>query len=358
MRHGRLEPLSRTIRPAIGNATPMPASGLRQPAQRYEQASALGLACWPGGLEAIVAAMQTQAIEKSAPVEVADALTLRAAAARLREAGIEEPEREARLLLAHALGIAAEELIARGPTPPASFAALVERRAAREPLALIVGRREFWSLSFAVSPATLIPRPESETLIEAGLSAFPDRQRVRRILDLGTGTGCLLLALLSEFRAAFGVGTDRVAAATALAAGNAERLGLADRASFLAGDWAAPLGARFDLVVANPPYVEQAAIGTLMPEVARFEPESALDGGADGLDCYRQILPDLPRLLAPAGVAILEVGAGAAAAVLSLARRAGLDAREFRADVGGIPRALSLAASATKKPFGIGRWAG
>lgn len=271
-------------------------------------------------------------------------LTPAAAVARLRAAGIEEAEREVRLLLAYAGGVAAGS--------PGGFAALVERRARREPLALIVGKREFWSLSFAVSGATLIPRPESETLIEAALAAFAERAAVRRILDLGTGTGALLLALLSEFPGAFGVGTDRVVAAAVLARANAQALGLTGRAAFLVGDWGQALGGEFELVVANPPYVEREAIGALMPEVAFYEPPSALDGGVDGLDAYRHIFPDLPRLLAPGGVAIVEIGAGAGAAVIGLAREAGLQVREVRADLSGIPRALALAVPATKKPFG------
>ncbi len=293
-----------------------------------------------------------------AALEERASLTPAAATERLRDAGIEEPEREARLLLAHALGCEVDSLIGRDVRAPAEFPALLARRAAHEPMALILGRREFWSLSFAVSPATLIPRPESETLVESALARFPERARVRRILDLGTGTGCLLLALLSEFPEAFGVGIDRVAAAAALAACNARALGLASRTAFLAGDWAAAVASRFDLVVSNPPYVERAVIPRLMPEVARFEPASALDGGADGLDAYRKIFPDLAPLLAPGGIAILEIGAGAASAVLRLACQTGLDVRELRADLSGIPRAVALTAPATKKPFGRRGWDG
>ncbi len=264
------------------------------------------------------------------------------AVARLAAAGIEAPAREARLLLAHALGRAPESLIGERPPPPAGFAALIARRAAREPLAFILGRREFWSLSFAVSPTTLIPRPESETLLESALAAFPDRRAVRRVLDLGTGTGCLLLAALTEFPSAFGVGIDLVAEAALLARANAAALGLAARAAFLAGDWAAAIDAKFDLVLVNPPYIERAALPNLMPEVARFEPRTALDGGADGLDEYRRLMPHLPRLLAENGLAALEIGAGGAAAVVRLAEAAGLAVREARPDLAGSPRALAL----------------
>src|SRR6185312_2356452 len=201
-------------------------------------------------------------------------------ASRLRAAGIDNPRLEARLLLAHALGISPAALLCDPhiAARPAGYDALLARRAAHEPLAYITGRREFWSLEFAVSPATLIPRADSETLIEAALAAFAGRTAPRDILDFGTGTGCLVLAALHEFPRAFGVGVDRSAAATRLSAANAASLGLADRAAFLCGDWAAALGTRFDLVLCNPPYVTTPELGGLMPEVAGHEPASALVG--------------------------------------------------------------------------------
>ncbi|WP_135466980.1 peptide chain release factor N(5)-glutamine methyltransferase [Crenalkalicoccus roseus] len=266
---------------------------------------------------------------------------------RLRAAAIENPRFEARLLLAHAMGCRPEDLLREphAPVPPgaaARFAALLRRRLDREPFAHLTGEREFWSLPFAVSPATLIPRPDSETLIEAALDAFPDRDRVRRILDLGTGTGCLLLAALHEFPRAGGFGTDRVPAAAALARANARRLGLGERARFLVADWAAPLAGRFDLVLSNPPYIASGALAGLMPEVARHEPAAALDGGEDGLAAYRALVAALPGLLAPKGRAVLELGQGQRAAVEALARGAGLRPLGCRRDLGGVERALVL----------------
>jgi release factor glutamine methyltransferase len=283
-----------------------------------------------------------------------------AGAAILHAAGIDNPRLEARLLLVHALGVPVATLL-RDPhasADPTDYHRLVARRAAHEPLAYILGRREFWSLDFAVSPATLIPRPESETLIEAALAAFANRTPPRRILDLGTGTGCLLLAALHEFPGAFGIGTDRAPEAVSLAAANAATLGLAGRAAFLCGDWAAALDARFDLVLCNPPYIPTSDIDGLMQEVARHEPQGALDGGVDGLAAYRRILPTLVALLQPEGVAVLELGVGQAYTVLALARESGLIATT-RPDLAGIARALVLqSATCMKKAFGTGLRAG
>jgi release factor glutamine methyltransferase len=223
----------------------------------------------------------------------------------------------------------------------ASLAPLLARREARAPLAMILGRREFWSLEFAVSPATLIPRPESETLIEAAVAAFALRPPPAQILDLGTGTGCLLLAALSEFTAAFGIGLDISPEAAVLAARNATTLHLADRAALVCGDWDRPLAARFDLVLCNPPYIATSDLDGLMPEVARHEPRSALDGGNDGFAAYRRVIPEIPRLLTARGVAVLELGAGQAERAIGLAEKIGL-AFEIRPDLARIPRALVL----------------
>ncbi|MGE4480778.1 peptide chain release factor N(5)-glutamine methyltransferase [Acidocella sp.] len=257
---------------------------------------------------------------------------------RLKQAGIEAPRREARLLLAFALGTNAAGLLARDEVDPGCYAQALERRAAREPLAYITGHKEFWGLDFMTSPATLIPRPDTETLVEAVLESG---LKPRAILDLGTGTGCLLLACLHEFPDAFGVGVDLNPDATRLARDNARHLGLAKRAAFLAGHWAGALDHPFDLVLSNPPYIESADLHALMPEVAGYEPASALDGGDDGLAAYRAIIGELPRILAPDGLAVLELGAGQAISVAALARQAGFDYVPRR-DLSGMERAITL----------------
>jgi release factor glutamine methyltransferase len=268
---------------------------------------------------------------------------LRAITLRLQAVGIENARREARLILAAAMHLDAAGLLLLEEVPEAVFEPYVARREKREPLAFILGRREFWGLSFQVSPTTLIPRPESETLIEVALQDFAARSEVRTILDLGTGTGCLLLAALHEFPRAFGVGVDRVAEAAALAARNAKALGLQERSAFFAGDWADAICGQFDLVLSNPPYIPEQDISELMPEVARFEPRSALAGGADGLAAYRSIFGALRALLSPSGLAILEIGIGQAPALTALAAQAGFEAA-LRHDLANIPRALLVRA--------------
>jgi release factor glutamine methyltransferase len=247
------------------------------------------------------------------------------------------------LLLAHALGRPSATLVGMlaEEVPTTAYDALIARRTQREPLAFILGRREFWSLDFSVSAATLVPRADSETLVEATLADFAGRSPPTRVLDLGTGTGCLLLAVLHEFPGAFGVGVDIAPAAAALAAGNAERLGFASRSAFLCGDWTAALAGRFGLILSNPPYIAGAAIRSLMPEVSRYEPPAALDGGPDGLQAYRRIIPALPALLVPDGVAILELGHGQAEAVAAIAATAGFGS-DLRNDLGGTARAIVL----------------
>lgn len=249
---------------------------------------------------------------------------------------------DAELLMAHTLGCTRSELLLRHmrDLAPPAFAPLVERRAAHEPVAYLTGSQEFYGRRFRVSPAVLIPRADSETPVAAALAARPD---ARRVLDLGTGSGALLLTLLAELPAARGVGIERSRQALAVAASNAALLGLSRRADLRLGDWhrtgwADNLG-RFDLVIANPPYVEQSA--SLAPSVHEYEPHGALFAGPEGLEDYRALMPQLPALLAPAGVTVLEIGHAQAAAVTAIAASAGFLA-ELRHDLAPRPRALIL----------------
>jgi release factor glutamine methyltransferase len=270
-----------------------------------------------------------------------------AAAARLAEAGIDSVRLDARLLAAHAFGVTPARLIGHPehrPTPAERhrFAALVARRAAREPIAYILGRREFWGLELRVSKATLVPRPETETVVELALGIAGGRDDGDlAILDLGTGTGCLLLALLSELPDARGLGVDVSAKALTIARANARRLGLAGRARFRISDWGERVGERFDLVVANPPYVADSDFAQLAPEVRRFEPRLALSGGADGLAQYRLLVPGLRRLLKPQASVILEIGDGQADAVEAILEGHRLKVSGVRADLAGRPRAIA-----------------
>lgn len=269
---------------------------------------------------------------------------LEQAAARLRAAGIDSAHLDARLLAGAALGFSREQLLIHAREPAGAEAAarleaLLARRLAREPVSRILGRREFWSLEFALSPETLDPRPDSETVIEAALAVTP-RDRPLAILDLGTGSGCLLLALLSELPLAHGLGIDRSAGAVETATANAERLGLAGRAGFERRDWRDGLAGVFDLVVANPPYIPEGEIAGLEPEVARFDPLAALAGGLDGLDAYRRLAPLLPDLLSGHGTVIFEVGAGQAPRVAALLEAAGLLVAGTSADLSGIERCV------------------
>lgn len=261
----------------------------------------------------------------------------------LGAAGLDDPRREARLILAHALGVESATIIGwpeRPVTDPAAYRALIARRAAREPLSHLTGRREFWSLEFEVGPATLDPRPDSETLVEAALDMLADRAAPLALLDFGAGTGCLLLALLSELPAATGLGVDISESALAIARRNARRLGLDGRARFAVGSWGAGIGGHFNLIVSNPPYIASGEIDGLQPEVALHEPRGALDGGPDGLDAYRALAPDLVRLLAPGGAAVLEFGIGQGDSVGGLMARAGLSVEGFAADLSGRRRCV------------------
>jgi release factor glutamine methyltransferase len=278
--------------------------------------------------------------------------TVRRGLAQLfRRNGLATPELDARLLVAHALGLdhaalAAQAMRTLTADEAAVIAALAARRRAREPVARIIGVKEFWGLNFKLNSATLVPRPETETVVEAVLEAV-DRGQARgsalRIADLGTGSGALLLALLSELPMARGFGTDISREALVCASDNAVALGLAGRASFVACNYGAALEGPFDIVVSNPPYVARDAIASLAPEVRVFDPPLALDGGPDGLDAYRAVTATARHLLSPDGVLVLELGIGQLGAVESLLAAAGLVAIGGpRYDLLGIARSLTV----------------
>jgi release factor glutamine methyltransferase len=270
-------------------------------------------------------------------------------AQEFRHYRLDSPDLDARLLVGHVLGLDHTALAAQSgrslaTTEAGAIAALAARRLAREPVARILGVKEFWGLPFRLNAETLVPRPESETLIEATLAALDRKQgraRALRVADLGTGSGALLIALLSELSAAHGIGTDISLAALACARDNARALGCAGRASFVACDYGAALAGPFDLLLCNPPYVAHGEIAGLQPEVRLFDPLRALDGGPDGLDGYRALAADARRLLAPNGNLVVELGFAALDAVSALFTTAGLGPAEPpRHDLAGVARAL------------------
>jgi release factor glutamine methyltransferase len=250
------------------------------------------------------------------------------AAKLLSAAGIDSARLDARLLYDHA----GANIVA--------FEAAIARRLAREPVAYIIGRKEFWSLDFAVGPGVLVPRPDTETLIEEALRVAPDRNAPLRIVDLGTGSGAILIAALREFPNATGTGFESAPPAHAFASSNAARLA-PGRSDIRLADWETAQGP-FDLVFCNPPYIPSAQIESLAPEVRDHEPRDALDGGPDGLDAYRALAGLLPRILKPGGHALLEIGAGQAPAMELLF--SGLELLRIAPDLAGIPRCLVLKA--------------
>jgi release factor glutamine methyltransferase len=265
-----------------------------------------------------------------------------------KAAGIEEPLIDARVLIGHALRLTRTQLIAQSDRilearEIDAVSALSTRRLKREPVARILGTREFWDLPLVLTPDVLVPRPETETVVETALHAIArdgTTLEMLRILDIGTGSGALLLALLKELPKAVGLGTDISAAALEVARANAERNNLKDRCAFVACDIAAGVEGIFDLIVANPPYIARGEIASLAPEVRLYDPATALDGGNDGLDVYRAIAAEAGRLLNPGGQLIVELGAGQEAAVAALFTKAGLHVAAARKDLAGIPRAL------------------
>jgi release factor glutamine methyltransferase len=267
------------------------------------------------------------------------------AAGALSIAGFEEPGRRARQLVASALEISQTDVFAHPDEPvdagrTSRFRAILSRMIEREPLSRIIRRREFWGLEFTLSSETLDPRPETETIVEVLLKRKSDRHEPLRILDLGTGTGCLVLALLGEYPRATGFGIDIAEGAVRTAICNAANLGFADRANFFVGDWGAAVSGKFDAIVANPPYIASADLPQLPREVAWYDPWRALDGGRDGLVAYRDIAVSLPVLVASEGIFICEVGANQADAVAAIMRVRGLVCEGIERDLAGIARCV------------------
>jgi release factor glutamine methyltransferase len=281
---------------------------------------------------------------------------LRWGTARLAEAGVETPEVDARLLLAEAAKlqridylVAPERRLSQRERQ--RFHSYIARRAARRPVSRLLGRRGFWSLDLAIDDSVLDPRPESESLVEAVLRSIDDRagragrEAPYRLLDLGVGSGCLLLALLAELPAARGTGVDLSSAAVVCARSNARNLGFASRASFLVGDWGRALRGGFDIIVSNPPYIPEDELPSLAPEVREHDPRAALAGGVDGLGSYRRMAPDVARLLAPDGLAVVECGRGQSPSVVDIFTAAGTVHRQDWPDLGGETRCISVTAS-------------
>jgi release factor glutamine methyltransferase len=273
----------------------------------------------------------------------------REAAQKFRAAAIESAEADARALLVHATGLEAAKLLSAdrdeaSQTAIEEFERAIARRISGEPVARIIGKREFWSLSFALGSETLVPRPETETIVEAALEQIGDKRRQLAVLDLGTGSGAILAALLTELPNARGVAIDRSEAALAIARANLEGLSLHDRVTYVCGDWATALAGTFDLIVSNPPYVTSAELALLSPEVREHDPALALDGGLDGLDAYRAIVNQIEDRLAANGVAVLELGIGQEADVAALVHASDRLAikEQARRDLAGIPRALVI----------------
>ncbi|MGD9837862.1 MAG: peptide chain release factor N(5)-glutamine methyltransferase [Afipia sp.] len=273
----------------------------------------------------------------------------RALATQFKAGGIDSPELDARLLIGAALNLDHTGLAVQAARPVTAdeadiIASFAQRRLAHEPVARILGHKEFWGLDLRLSDATLVPRPDTETIVAAALEmirADSAAAKPLRIADIGTGSGAILLALLSELPAATGIGTDISENALATARLNAQRLGLVDRTSFIQCSYAAALTGPFDLIVSNPPYIRSTEIAELDRDVRDYDPRLALDGGADGLDAYRAITPQAASLLTPQGVLVFEVGDGQSADVSALIRQAGLTlSHPPKADFGGIHRAV------------------
>jgi len=268
-------------------------------------------------------------------------------AGHLKDAGLDGEYGEARILLAESLGLSVEKILGYPEAPIDStqaqnLLALAQRRAAREPMSHILGHKEFWSLDFKVSADTLTPRPDSETLIEAVLEKVEDKTAPLSILDLGTGTGCLLLTLLHELPNAKGVGVDKSPEALSIASENAEALGLSERVDMRPSDWFSAVSERFDIVISNPPYIREEELAELEPEVSQYEPISALIAGNAGLADYQRIINGLGDVLALGGFAAFELGKGQANPVSELAKDKGWLIAGLKKDLAGIERCLII----------------
>ncbi|MFD6320862.1 peptide chain release factor N(5)-glutamine methyltransferase [Methylorubrum thiocyanatum] len=287
-------------------------------------------------------------------VDLAPTLSREAALRRLvgafEAAGLSDARSDARFLTLHILALTPLDLSLRGREPLGGAGAealgqAAARRLAGEPVARILGAWEFWGLPFALSPDTLVPRPDTESVVEAALGLFPERERKLRLIDLGTGSGCILVALLHERPRAYGIGLDRAQGALAVARNNAAANGVADRASFLCGSWLDALSGPFDLIVSNPPYIAAPVIAMLEPEVRLHDPRAALDGGDDGLDAYRAILAGLarrPGLLSAQGALVLEIGYDQGPALTGLAQAMGFADVRVGRDLAGNDRVVTL----------------
>ena len=267
---------------------------------------------------------------------------------RLVEAGVDNPRLDSRLLVAYVLGISPTHLFSYPETPLnevqlEQIEKLAQRRASREPIARILGQREFWSLNFKVDKSTLVPRPDSETLVEAVLGRIQNKNSPLSILDLGTGSGCLLLALLSELKSASGLGVDLSEQALKVATANAKHLDLQDRVRFQRSNWFENINEKekpFNIIISNPPYISNNEISHLEPDVSNFDPYVALSGGDDGLHAYRQLMPKMQEFIALDGIIAVEIGMDQAMDVVSYGASSGLQLDQILKDIAGLERVL------------------
>lgn len=270
---------------------------------------------------------------------------LTSAKSTLKAAGVDSAFLDAELLMAHILGKTREFVVGRpeyelSENEEKSFAELLPRRQEREPLAKIIGKKEFWGREFLVNGSTLDPRPDSEALIEAVCELFPNHDEALKIIDLGTGSGCLLLTILAEYPQSLGIGVDIADTTLDVAKRNAEKLGLAKRCDFILNDWAEGLNGKFDLIISNPPYIKNSDIHNLAREVSGYEPRLALEGGGDGLECYKVLFPQIKTLLNKNGKIVFEFGKGQEMDVKEILEQSGMRFVSFKSDLSGAPRCI------------------